>query len=113
MQEPCACPRATPTEFRRKVLDLVPAAGRPTAQIALGIDISDQTIYRWRERELIEAGQLPGLDRSGQAELGVVNKRIRELDNEVAISKKEAPYIANSVEKPWYIRDPVWYVQWL
>ncbi|WP_433709400.1 transposase [Nocardia sp. CA-084685] len=33
-------------EFRRKVLDLV-AAGRPVAQVAADLDISDQTIYTW------------------------------------------------------------------
>ena len=44
-----------PEEFRRKVLDLV-AAGRPVAQIAADLAISDQTIYAWRKQELIDTG---------------------------------------------------------
>lgn len=61
-------PKRYPEEFRRKVLDLV-AAGRPIAQIAADLGISDQTIYGWRKQELIDTGQLPGLNRAEQAEL--------------------------------------------
>ncbi|MGY5207571.1 transposase [Nocardia gipuzkoensis] len=43
-------PRRYPEEFRRKVLDLV-AAGRPVAQVAADLGISDQTIYLWRQQE--------------------------------------------------------------
>jgi transposase len=34
---------------------------------------------------LIDTGQLPGLKRSEQAEVSAANKRIRELETEVAI----------------------------
>jgi transposase-like protein len=37
-------PKRYPEEFRGKVLDLV-AAGRPVAQVATDLNISDQTIY--------------------------------------------------------------------
>jgi len=80
-------PKRYPEEFRRKVLDLV-AAGRPIAQIAADLGISDQTIYGWRKQELIDTGQLPGLSRAEQAELAAANKRIRELETEVAILKR-------------------------
>ncbi len=42
-------PKCYPEEFRRKVLDLV-AVGRPIAQIAAALGISDQTISGWRYR---------------------------------------------------------------
>lgn len=80
-------PKRYPEEFRRKVLDLV-ACGRPVAQIAADLGISDQTIYGWRKQELIDTGQLPGVNRAEQAELTAANKRIRELENEVAILKR-------------------------
>ena len=67
-------PKRYPEEFRRKVLDLV-AVGRPIAQIAADLDISDQTIYGWRKQELIDTGQLPGLNRSEQAELAAASRR--------------------------------------
>jgi transposase len=69
------------------VLDLV-AAGRPVAQIAADLAISDHTIYAWRKQELIDTGQVPGLSRTEQSELSAAKKRIRELENEVAILKR-------------------------
>ena len=80
-------PKRFPEEFRRKVLDLV-AAGRQIAQIAADLNISDQTIYAWRKQELIDTGQLPGLNRAELAQLSAANKRIRELETEVAILKR-------------------------
>ncbi|MER6173478.1 transposase, partial [Streptosporangium sp. NPDC001681] len=44
--------RRYPPEFRRKVLDLL-QAGRTVRQVAFDLQISDQTIYNWREQELI------------------------------------------------------------
>jgi transposase-like protein len=46
-------PKRYPEEFRRKVLDLV-AAGRPIAQIAADLGISDQTMYGRSRQELID-----------------------------------------------------------
>ena len=42
-------PKRYPEEFRRKVLDLV-AAGRPVAQVAADLGISDQTIHQAQVR---------------------------------------------------------------
>jgi transposase len=80
-------PKRYPEEFRRRVLDLV-ASGRPIAQVASDLGISDQTIYAWRKQELIDTGQLLGLSRAEQTELTAAKKRIRELENEVAILKR-------------------------
>lgn len=60
-------------------------AGRPIAQLAADLGASDQTIYGWRKQHLIATGQLPGLNRAEQVELTAANKRIRELETEVAI----------------------------
>lgn len=40
-------PKRYPEEFLRDVLDLV-ASGRPIAQIAADLAVSDQKINRWR-----------------------------------------------------------------
>jgi transposase len=82
-------PKRYPAEFRRKVLDLV-AAGRPVAQVAADLDISDQTIYVWRRQELIDTGQLPGTTSTENAELTAARKRIAELEAEVAIHRRAA-----------------------
>lgn len=63
-------PRGYPSEFRRKVLDLI-KAGRGVAQVAHDLQISEQTIYSWRKQELIDSGQAPGLTSPEKAELAV------------------------------------------
>ncbi len=63
------------------------AGGRSVAQIAADLQISEQTIYDWRRQELIDTGQLPGLNRAELSELSAANKRIRELEI-VAILKR-------------------------
>ncbi len=47
-----------------------------------------QTIYGWRKQDLIDTGQVPGLSRLEQSELTSAKRRIRELENEVAILKR-------------------------
>ncbi|MGW5520666.1 transposase [Nocardia africana] len=64
------------------------AAGRPVAQVAADLGISDQTIYVWHKQELIDTGQLPGASRAEQTELSMAKRRIRELEQEVAILKR-------------------------
>lgn len=76
-----------PEEFRRKVLDLV-AAGRPVAQVAADVGISGQCIYTWRNQQEIDTSQAPRLVRAEQAELSAAKRRIRELEQEVAILKR-------------------------
>jgi len=85
-----------PPEFRRKVLDLV-KAGRPVAQIAHDLQISDQTIYTWRKQDLIDTGELPGLSSSDQAELVAARRRIRELENELAIERRAKELLKEAV----------------
>lgn len=53
-------PRSYPPEFRRRVLALV-EAGRPVAQVAAEVGISDQAIYGWHRQQLIDSGRLPSL----------------------------------------------------
>jgi transposase-like protein len=89
-------PRRYPAEFRRKVLDLV-AAGRPVAQVAQDLQISDQTIYVWRRQQLIDSGQVPGLTSADHAELVAARKRIAELENELAIHRRAAELLGDVV----------------
>ena len=45
-----------PAEFRRRALDLV-AAGKPVREVALLFEVSDQSIYSWRRKQLIDPGR--------------------------------------------------------
>ena len=80
-------PRSYSVEFRRKVLDLI-EAGRPIAEIAAQLGVSDQTIYNWRNQDQIDRGLRAGTSTSESAELAAARKRIRELETELAVTKR-------------------------
>jgi transposase-like protein len=61
-------PKSYPPEFRRKVIDLV-EAGRPVAQVAADLGISEQIVYIWRRQHLVDSGRLPGTTSSENAEV--------------------------------------------
>ena len=89
-------PRRYPAEFRQKVLDLV-ESGRPVAQVAHDLGLSDQTIYNWRRQHLIDTGQMPGVTSSEAAELVAARKRIAELETELAIHRRAAELLGDVV----------------
>ena len=80
-------PRKYPAEFRRKVLDLV-EAGRPIAEIAAQLGVTGQTIYNWRNQDLIDRGLRPGVTTEESVELAAARKRIRELETELAVTRR-------------------------
>ena len=80
-------PRRYPVEFRRKVLDLI-EAGRPVVEIAAELGVSDQTIYNWRRQDQIDRGLRTGVSTIESAELAAARKRIRELETELAVTKR-------------------------
>ena len=80
-------PRSYPAEFRRKVLDLV-EAGTPVAEIAEQLGVTGQTIYNWRNQDLIDRGLRPGVTTAESVELAAVRRRIRELEAELAVTKR-------------------------
>jgi transposase-like protein len=79
--------RGYPPEFRRKALDLA-EAGRPTAEIAQALGISDQSIYTWRRQDRIDRGLEPGLTSSETAELAAAKRRIAELETELRAMRR-------------------------
>ena len=74
--------RGYPAEFRRKVLDLM-ESGRPVAEVAKALGISDQTIYTWRRQDRIDKGLEPGLTSGEKSELATAKQRIAALEAEL------------------------------
>ena len=80
-------PKPYPPEFRRRVVDLV-RAGRPVAQVAIELGISQQAIYTWRMQDAIDRGEQSGLTTSDREELVVARKRIAQLEAELAATRR-------------------------
>ncbi len=68
-------PRSYPAEFRRKVLVLV-EAGRPAAEIAEQLGVAGQTIYSWRNQDLVDCGLRRGVSTAESVELAAARERI-------------------------------------
>jgi transposase len=94
--------RGYPPEFRRKVLDLV-EAGRPIAEIAQALGISDQSIYTWRRQDRIDRGLEPGLTSVEQGELAAAKRRIAELETELHAMRR-AMELVREVVPPKAVR---------
>jgi transposase-like protein len=76
-----------PPESRRKVLELV-EAGRPIAEVARALGISDQSIYTWRRQDRIDRGLEPGLTSPEKTELLATQCRIAELETELRAMRR-------------------------
>jgi transposase-like protein len=50
--------------------------------------MSGQTIYDWRRQEMIDTGQAPGLRSDEAAELVAARRRIRQLEAELAVTRR-------------------------
>ena len=85
-----------PAEFRRRALDLV-ASGMTVADVARLLEVSDQSIYSWRRQEQIDLGELPGLSSTEREELRVARSRIRALETELAVHRRAAELLKESV----------------
>ena len=79
--------RGYPPEFRRRVIDLI-EGGRKVAEVAVELEVSEQTIYTWRRQARIDAGLEAGVTTFELAELTAAKRRIRELETELAIHRR-------------------------
>jgi transposase len=94
-----------PAEFRRRVLDLV-ETGRPIADIARDLGISDQTVYNWRRQDRVDRGVEPGLSTGERAELVAARKKIRELESELAVHRRASELLKESADPKGGSRPP-------
>jgi transposase len=97
--------RGYPPEFRRKVLDLV-EAGRPIAEVAQALGISDQSIYSWRRQDRIDRGLEPGLTSAEKSELVVAKRRIAELEAELHAIRRAIELVREVVPPKGGSRQP-------
>jgi hypothetical protein len=50
--------------------------------------VTGQRVYNWRNQDLIDQGLRPGVSTVESAELAAVRRRIRELETELAVTKR-------------------------
>ena len=80
-------PRSYPAEFRRQVIELA-RSGTRVKQLVVTFEMSDATIYNWLKQDRIDRGEAEGATTSRQLELAAAKRRIRQLETELAVSRK-------------------------
>ena len=80
-------PSRYPSEIRRQVVELA-RAGTRVKQLVATFGMSEATIYNWLKQEQIDRGEIDGLSTDQALELAAAKKRIRQLETELAVSRK-------------------------
>lgn len=74
-------------EVRRQVVALA-RSGTSVAQLAETFGMSEATIYNWTKQEQIDRGEVEGRSTEQALELAAAKRRIRQLETELAVSRK-------------------------
>jgi transposase len=80
-------PSRYPTEVRSQVIELA-RSGTKVAQLAETFGMSDATIYSWLKQEKIDRGEVEGTSTDQALELAAARRRIKQLETELAVSRK-------------------------
>lgn len=80
-------PRRYSPEVRRQVVELA-RAGTKVSQLAATFGMTDATIYSWLKQEKVDRGELAGTTTDQALELAAARRRIKELETELAVSRK-------------------------
>jgi transposase len=80
-------PSRYPVEVRRQVVELA-RSGTRVAQLAETFGMTQASIYSWLKQDRVDRGEAPGLSTEGQMELAAAKRRIRQLETELAVSRK-------------------------
>lgn len=80
-------PRRCPAQTRRQVIELA-RSGTRVAQLAATFGMTEATIYNWLRQERIDRGEIPGTGTDTALELAAARRRIRQLETELAVSRK-------------------------
>lgn len=87
-----------PPEFRREAVELVRVSGKPIAQVASNLGVSDQTLRNWVKQAAVDAGKREGLTSEEREELRRLRRENRTLLQEREILKKAAAFFARESE---------------
>ncbi len=80
-------PRHYAPELRRRVIDLI-ESGRSVAEVAAMVEPTEQTIYNWWNRHLVDTGRKAGTPTSENTELVAARRKIAELEKELSATRR-------------------------
>ena len=92
--------RSYTAEFKASAVKLVLEEGRPLAQVARDLDLTQTAFRKWVEQAKADhgTGKAGALTTEERAELSSLRKRVRELEMERAILKNAAAFFAKEMK---------------
>ncbi len=90
-------PTKYPEQFRKDALALVESSGRPIAEVARSLGISEGTLWNWvrAARDATERAADPdALTESERDELRRLRRQVIELETDTEILRRAAAYFA-------------------
>ena len=90
-------PAPYPAEFRADVVRVARKREATYAQIAKDFGISEATLHAWIKKADVEDGVRPGLKEADATELRELKKRIRVIEQENEILRRDAAYFAKEL----------------
>lgn len=90
-------PAKYPEQFRRDALELARSSGRPIAELARSLGISEGTLWNWVQANRVasaRAGDPDALSESERDELKRLRREIVELRTDKEILKRAAAFLA-------------------
>jgi transposase len=83
--------RSYAPEFRHRVVQRV-RSGRSVKTVAAEVGASEATVFRWVAQDRIDRRERPGHTSKERSELAAARRRIRQLENELAIIKEASAF---------------------
>jgi transposase len=80
-------PSRYPFDVRRQVIELA-RSGTRVAQLSVTFGMTEATIYNWLKQDRIDRGEEAGQTTDQQLELAAARRRIKQLETELAVSRK-------------------------
>lgn len=87
-------PKAIPKEFRDNAVAMARAEGIPDTQLAKELGASESGLRRWMAQADVKRGARPAVTRSESAEVAVLLRRNKILEQEVEMLKGASAYFA-------------------
>jgi transposase len=88
-------PAPHPPEFRRRAVELARTGGKPIAELAKDLGISESCLRNWlHQADVDENGDAIRLTSAEKKELAELRRRNRQLEMENEILKRAAAYFA-------------------
>jgi transposase len=87
------------TEFKKEIVKLYIGGGRTCASLAQEVGVHENTVYKWVQQYTTDPEHaFPGSGnlKPDEDELRKSQRRVKELENEVAILKQAAVYFAKN-----------------